>query len=86
MDHQGSPWTLQFTGEEPEAQRKEYACPGDSAGQWQVLTAGSGGGGVGREGLQLWGSAGAYRVGGPGCSHPSGSSASWSPCSSHGSQ
>ena len=30
MDHQGSPWMLQFTGEEPKAQRKEDACPGDS--------------------------------------------------------
>ena len=33
VDHQGRPWMLQFTGEETEAQRKEDACPGDSAGQ-----------------------------------------------------
>ena len=38
------------------------------------------GGGVGREGLQPWGSAGAYRAGDCGCSHRSGSSACWTPC------
>ena len=40
MDHQGRPWTPQFTGEETKTQRQEDACP---AGQRQALTAGSGG-------------------------------------------
>ena len=85
MDHQGRPWTPQFTGEEIKAQRQEDACPvtaqvRDRCSQLAL------GGGVGKAGLQPSGSAGAYRAGGPGCSHPSGSSASWSPCSSQGSR
>ena len=27
MDHQGRPWTPQFTGQETKAQRQEDACP-----------------------------------------------------------
>ena len=61
MDQQGSLWTLQFTGE-TKALHKEDARPwlqgrsGAGAHSWPWQ------GKVGREGLQLWGSAGAYRV------------------------
>ena len=81
VDQQGSPWTLQFTGE-TKAQHKEDAHPwlqgrsGAGAHSWPWRRK------VGREGLQLWGSAGAYRAAGPGCTHRSCNSASWSPCSS----